>query len=204
MEAREFHKQYSDAARTVILPSLSLTDAWHQDGKTYLQPFINGAFVFQNGEYRNWMSSKTLAGARWMSHKTPRSLLHMKDSGGSGSVDVAVWNVKPRINAHVEHGLPVFDVLVKGNATLLAQSGPAQNVNRVLGQEIQNEIRSTFSSGVRENVDVLNLENSLYRWHNHLWKQTFGNNRLSISKRMLGNITVDIKVEHAGRLRLDS
>lgn len=205
LEVRDFNMQYRDTANTVILPCLSLTNDWMEGEKPHPQPYINGAFLFQHRQYRNWLSARDLSGYRWVTPNTKRSILLVRTNQRKPAMEVAVWYVKPTIEAHMQNGNPVFNVRVRGKATILADYGADYKADQMIKKEITEEIRSTFLSGVNNGADVLHLENALYRKHNQMWKETFQKNHLSsVDKGMLGDVKVDIKISHAGRLRIDS
>lgn len=203
LQVLDFNRQYQGTASAVVLPSLSMTNAWSEGDKSHPQPYINGAFLFQHRKYQHWMSTKALAGYRWVTYNVKRTVITVQERPNAPSLEVAVSNVKPIIKAQMKQGRLVFNVRVKGKATILAQDRIKGNMDKMIDKEIQQEIMRTFLSGINKGTDVLHLENTLYRKQNRLWKATFERKHLSIEKNMLGQVTVDMKVNHAGRWRMD-
>ncbi|MFD1676233.1 Ger(x)C family spore germination protein [Alicyclobacillus fodiniaquatilis] len=203
LQVLDFNRQYQGTASAVVLPSLSMTNAWSEGDESHPQPYINGAFLFQHRKYQHWMSTKALAGYRWVTYNVKRTVITVQERPNAPSLEVAVSNVKPIIKAQMKQGRLVFNVRVKGKATILAQDRIKGNMDKMIDKEIQQEIMRTFLSGINKGTDVLHLENTLYRKQNRLWKATFERKHLSIEKNMLGQVTVDMKVNHAGRWRMD-
>lgn len=152
LQVFDFNRQYQDTASTVLLPTLSITNAWLEEDKPHPQPFIYGAFIYQHRKYRNWMSRQELSGYRWVVHNTKRSMLRVQTDPKTPGLEIAVWDVKPSFKVRMKNGNPVFDVHVKGKSTLLAQAGMEENMNEMIDKEIQKQIVSTFLSGINQRV----------------------------------------------------
>lgn len=202
LETLDFNREYRDTARTVLLPNLSLTNSWYSDGKPNPLPYINGAFLFHDKTYQNWFSDDALIGYRWVISNTERSLLKVKDSNGTTTLEAAIWKVKPQISSSVKNGMPQFDITIKAKATILNKLKATKNSKVLIQNEIKHEIQSTFNNGLKKNIDVLQLENTLYRQHNNLWKQTLKGSPFSIQKNMLRHITVTITIVNTGKITL--
>ncbi|WEG12129.1 Ger(x)C family spore germination protein [Pullulanibacillus sp. KACC 23026] len=200
LETLEFNREYCDTNRTVFLPNLSLTDSWYSGGKPNPLPRIDGAFLFHDKKYYTWFSDDSLIGYRWLTPHTERTLLNVHDSKHHTAFEVAVWKVKPKIKTYDQNGTPKFDVHIKGKATILNKLENQQNPKRLIQEEIKKEIQFTYNKGLTKNLDLLELENTLYRQNNPLWKKTKGN--IGFSQNMLRHITVNITIINSGKIDL--
>jgi len=202
LETLDFNREYQDTARTVLLPNLSLTKSWYSGGKPNPIPFINGAFLFHDKNYHNWFSDQSLIGYRWLAPNTERTLLKVKDPRKNSTLEVAVWKVKPKIRITVKTNRPEFSIQIKGKATVLNKLEGNKNYQQLIQTAIKHEIQSTYENGLKQNIDILELENSLYRQNNRFWKKTMKGNHLLLQKNMLKEITVKINIDNTGKIKL--
>ncbi|MCD1257424.1 Ger(x)C family spore germination protein [Paenibacillus athensensis] len=201
--SREFITNYNEPDQVVLLPSIRATaERWKQDTSPHEVLDINGAFVYQDGQYQGWLSERKLIGLRWIDPKTSRSpLVVYRD--GQPEAAVSLEAPKIQIRPIVKGNSAAYEVSVKlsGNISDIVRAIKETELEAEVAARVRNEIRETFVNGLQINSDLLQLQHTLYRTNNKEWKRLKREGNLKLMPDSLADIRVDVQLNNAGKLK---
>ena len=180
--------------------------ATSQDWKSGQKPStlleIDGLFVFQNKRYRGWMGMKDLRGLRWAEPETERSPLVVM-SRGKTIASISLETPKIRITPLKQDGKVRFKLRTKltGNVIELFEQLPKSELERLAEDTIAEQIGKTYANGLEIDADLLQLEQSLYRWHNREWKRRKRESEGRLQPDSLADVVVQVSIRHSGKLK---
>ncbi|MGG1678500.1 Ger(x)C family spore germination C-terminal domain-containing protein [Neobacillus sp. NRS-1170] len=162
---------------------------------------INGAIIYHTGKKPRWMSSDDLLGLRWLEEKTTHTPLVLNDDNGDIKAILHFEHpnvrVKPKLSAKRE---PVYNlhIKVKGELTQLNVPMTAKKLEAEAEARIKAEIRSTYTAGLKSNVDVYHLEETMFRHRYADWKRLTNRKPFPFTKNSLIDIQVDVEITNTG------
>ncbi|MGG3470969.1 Ger(x)C family spore germination C-terminal domain-containing protein [Neobacillus pocheonensis] len=95
-----------------------------------------------------------------------------------------------------EKGDPVYNLHIKVHATVtqLNVQMTTKQLKAEATAKIEDEIRSTFATGMENNVDVYHLEEKMFRSRYADWKQLTRKNAFPLTNKSLGNIQMEVEI----------
>ncbi|MGG3469790.1 Ger(x)C family spore germination protein [Neobacillus pocheonensis] len=204
----EFVALYSEPSTSIIVPTLSIDkNNWKQKKKKMPEMTINGAIIYHTKKKPRWMSKDDLLGLRWLEEKTNRTPLALNDDNGDIK---AILNfehpnvrVKPELSAK---GDPVYNLHIKvqGELTQLNIPMTSKKLKAEAEARIKAEIRSTYTAGLKNNVDVYHLEETMFRHRYADWKRLTSIQSFPFTKNSLRDIQVDVEITNTGMSKFKS
>ncbi|RKP58045.1 Ger(x)C family spore germination protein [Cohnella endophytica] len=198
-----FFSEINEPGEPGMLPSLAINkEVWKEDTKDKPMLQINGAYFFQATKMAAWLSEDELAGARWTQTKLKRCLIHVPLSGKPIAAIVLNrprYSVKVRFDKdEVKYDLKVR---ISGYLDELLQDIPITDLETMAEDVVRNQISDSFDNGLAKKVDVLQLEEHLYRDHPKRWHALHQTQNLSLKPGCIRNIDVKINIVNTGKYK---
>ncbi|MFC5451632.1 Ger(x)C family spore germination protein [Paenibacillus aestuarii] len=199
---REFISETREPGNSALLPSLSISNhTWRSNKQQQPLLKIDGIFVFQNGNFQKWFGWKSVQGLRWVEPKTNRSPLLIRSEG---KPQASVSLEKPKITiiaqSGQEHVAFNMDIKISGYISEVLQPIPEALLELRVAEEVQKEIKDTYEEGLKNGLDLMQLEHTLYQKNNQEWKKWHNRGDFRLTPSSL-NIRVDVKLNHAGKIK---
>ncbi|MFC3769203.1 Ger(x)C family spore germination protein [Paenibacillus sp. GCM10012303] len=197
----DFMRTWYEKSQSLKIPYLTIDENWKENGKMLPKLQINGIGVFQNGKYKGYIPRIRLHGLRWLTKKTDRTPLYVKENGKSADESTLVMeNVKPKIKAEVQNGKAEFkiEVRTKGNIPQLLQPLSQQKLEKLAAAKIKAEIEQTYMEGLRLDSDLLGLSEALFRSKPKQWHELARNGKLPLEPDSLVSIEVKASILSGG------
>ncbi|QTH45665.1 Ger(x)C family spore germination protein [Cohnella sp. LGH] len=195
--------EITEPAEAVMLPSIAINrDVWQQDQKPETMLTIEGAFFFRNKKAIAWLSEDELAGTRWTQKELKRSLIRVP-AEGKPKASLVLINPTYHVASKVINGQPVFDLSLRLDATLdeLNENISIEKLERLGEETVRDEIMRSFRNGLAKQVDVLKLQETLYRNHPKQWHELRKNNKLLLSQDSIRKIVIKIDIRNTGKYK---
>ncbi|MEH6996509.1 Ger(x)C family spore germination protein [Neobacillus drentensis] len=202
----EFAALYSEPSTSIIVPTLSIDKKnWKQKNKKMPEMTINGAIIYHTKKKPRWMSKDDLLGVRWLEENTAHTPLAVNDD--KGGIKAVLYFEKPRVSVKSElsaKGEPVFNLHIKVHGELNQLNVPmtTKKLKAETEARIKSEIRSTYTAGLKSNVDVYHLEETMFRHRYADWKRLTNRQSFPFTKNSLKNIQVDVEITNTGMSKL--
>ncbi|WP_256758042.1 Ger(x)C family spore germination protein [Cohnella sp. WQ 127256] len=199
----KFIAQLREPGEPAMLPSLTINDTvWKEDKKSKPLLQINGAFFFAGTKMAAWLSEEELAGSRWTQKALKRSLINIP-SEGKPSASLVLIKPHYKVKSGVESGKAWFDIHLKLDATLdeLNENKSIRTIEEQAAEVVRKEIRSSFKKGLDKKVDVLRLEETLYRTHPKQWHELHRNQTFILKQESLRHINVKVHLINTGKYK---
>ncbi|WNQ11901.1 Ger(x)C family spore germination protein [Paenibacillus aurantius] len=203
-EMMRFVSRYREPAGSAYLPSITLTRShWRKQDKKETVYTLDGAYFLQHGKPAGYFSRNELRGFRWLTPEFKSSPLHLKKENHR-LAEMMITGMKAQYKVEVSGGKPRYSLYLKatGRVDEIDPGVSEQDVVEEVRSQIVSQIRDTYRIGAERGVDVLNLEEKLYRSNNKLWKQVTSSGPYSPKAEELGEIRVDVHILHYGRFKL--
>ena len=203
MTIREFDVRLGEPAITVLLPCLSIdSDDWRDGESRRPASFIDGAFVIENRNYRMWLSNEQLTALPWIMPDTYTTLLEL-NTQSSKVVVLQLGSPKVRVTPRVRGGNAEYSLSVTMDANFFVDttSIPEDEIERMAEEKVKREIEKLFEFSVKHDIDLLGLEEALYRKRVRDWKMLKERGAHEIGEDSLKEINVDIRLKRTGKIK---
>jgi len=195
--------QMTEPGEPAIMPSISIVrDVWSEDKKDKPMLKINGAYFFKDSKMAAWLSEEELSGTRWTQRQLRRSLLQIPSEGPTVASLILI-NPHYDVKSDVKDGKAVFDIRVKLDATLdeLLKNVSIRYMEEEAEKHVRDEIMESFRNGLKKQVDVLKLEETLYRNHPRKWHALRDKQPFFLDEDSIRSITVKIHLRNTGKYK---
>ncbi|MBW7476145.1 Ger(x)C family spore germination protein [Paenibacillus oenotherae] len=172
LNMQKFVAQFTEKAVTALLPSILATEqTWHENESRIKVGMIDGLFAFK-AKKKQYYDRDLITGIRWFNPRFSRHLLAIKDESGKHAT-VMVVKSKSKVDVSFKQGKPIFTIRMKLQGELAETDGQITFHNIIAGLEkrVQEEVLQVYAAGVKQGVDLLNLDERLFRYHHKEWKK---------------------------------
>jgi len=193
----------TEPAQAAMLPSIAINrEVWKEDKKPRPMLTIDGAFFFKDQQATAWLSEDELAGTRWTQKELKRSLIRVP-AEGKPKASLVLINPSYYVQSEVQNGRAVFDLSLKLDATVdeLNENVSTEELERLGAEVVRDEIMMSFRNGLAKQVDVLKLEETLYRDHPKQWHALRKGNQPLLSDECIRKIIVKIDIRNTGKYK---
>ena len=195
--------QLNEAGNPGILPSLAIDKQnWHEDRSPKPLLKIDGAYFFRKGAMTGWLSEADLTGYRWLQRKLERSPINIPNNKNPKAA-VVMLHPKSKIEPVLQDGKPLFNITIKIESYLdeLVSNISEKALEDQAAKVIKNEIRYTFNKGIEKQLDVLKLDEVLYRSYPQKWHELHRDGEFIYDEQSLNRIDVKVKLLHTGKYK---
>jgi hypothetical protein len=201
----EFAALYSEPSTSIIVPTLSIEkNSWKKSKKKMPEMTVNGAVIFHQAKKPRWVSKDDLMGVRWLEEKTIRTPLALKDDKGNIKALMHLKHPNVRVTPELSaKGDPVYNLHIKVQGELSQLNVPmtTKKLKDEASTKIKAEILSTYTAGLKRNVDVYHLEEKMFRHRFTDWKRLTRRKSFPFTKNSLRNIQVDVEITNTGKAK---
>lgn len=198
----EFAALYSEPSTSIIVPTLSIDKKnWKQKKIKMPEMTINGAIIYHTKKKPRWMSKDDLKGVRWLEEKTNHTPLALNDD--NRDIKAVLYFEKPKVSVKSKlsaKGEPVYNLHIKVHGELNQLNVPmtTKKLKAEAEARIKAEILSTFTAGLKNNVDVYHLEETMFRHRYADWKRLTSRKSFPFSQNSLRDIQVEVEITNTG------
>ncbi|MFB7142577.1 Ger(x)C family spore germination protein [Gottfriedia sp. NPDC056225] len=204
MKVVEFAALINEPSASIIVPTIGIQDElWKKDEENVPMMNVNGAFLFYKGKKPQWISKDDLIGLRWVDQNTEFTPLSLNEKNGKLKAVLPIKNPNIKIQTKISKaGVPKFsmNIQVKASADQLNSQFSNKVLKNEVKKQIKKEIYKTFSIGISKKVDILHLEEELYRNNYKSWKSITKKNNFPLTSHSLSTIKVKVTLKDRGEL----
>ncbi|MEF3305892.1 Ger(x)C family spore germination protein [Paenibacillus sp. GYB003] len=196
--------QFNEPAESAMLPSISIDrQSWSEDKNKRPMFKIDGAYFFHAQKMVGWLSERDLEGYRWLQRKLERSPINIPDDRNPAAA-IVVIKPKPAIHHEVKNGKPYFNITLTMKAFVdeLVRDTSKTDIEKLLNEGIEKQIRDTYEKGLDIKIDVLKLGQCLYRENPKLWHSLHRDGEFILDRDSLQNVDVKVTLIHSGKYKL--
>lgn len=174
---QKFVVAFNEKSMTALLPSVGVSSkVWHQNKKPITVQELNGVFAFKMKGKPVYLPLQEVTGIRWSKNPLYQAQYTVQSEGHQDAAVVRIRYAKVK-KKEMESGDddPKFVLHVKAYGDLTEIGGKTMTVGEIEGKvrkRIEDEIMLAYTSGVRQHMDLFNLEEVMYRHHLGQWKKT--------------------------------
>jgi len=195
--------EITEPGEAAMMPSIGINkDVWKEDKKPKSMLTIDGAFFFRDQKAAAWLSEDELAGTRWTQRELKRSLI-VVPAEGKAIATLALIKPDYRVKSRVRNGEAEFELSLKLDATVdeLNRNAEILQLERLAEEVVRDEIMDSFRLGLAKKVDVLKLEETLYRDHPKQWHELRKKKGFLLSHECIRKIDVHIHIRNTGKYK---
>ncbi|MWV43173.1 Ger(x)C family spore germination protein [Paenibacillus sp. HJL G12] len=195
--------QMDEPSGLAMIPSLEIEDnTWFEDQDSRPMFRINGAYFFQNKEYRGHLWEDDLKGTRWIQRQLQRSPINIPYEGKPVA---SLIMVKPHlyIKPVMDKGKPRFMIRVSINAYVdeLVKDTPHKTMEKMASVVVENEIKMSYKKGLDQKADVFMLDENLYRKNPKKWHELHRTKPFILDKDSIKSIDVRVTIDSSGKYK---
>lgn len=202
---QKFVYSIREPATTLLLPNLSLNDQQVRDQKEKKNMLeVKGSFAIYKNKSLGLFSDEQLLGLRWSNNKTYRSSVVLK-TGDQVSAMIMIEQPKAKMQVRVIDDKPAVNLAIKvdGFVNVLNDALTENNLKTMVADQIKDEIVKSMNTGVSKGVDLLNVQENLYRKHLTEWKQLTKEQPFNARRIALDAIEVDVDITHSSSYTIE-
>lgn len=195
--------QMNEPSGLAMIPCLTLDrTGWYEDQDKRSMFRINGAYFFQNKEFRGHLSEDDLKGTRWIQRQLVRSPMNIPDKGPPVA---AIVLQKPHLYVKpvIENGKARFNIRVSVDAYIdeLIKDTPHKKMEEMAGDAIRDEIKMSFKKGLEKKADVFMLDEKLYRKNPKKWHEFHRASPYLLDADSIKTIDIRVSIESSGKYK---
>ncbi|MFT9496922.1 MULTISPECIES: Ger(x)C family spore germination protein [Bacillota] len=202
---QQFLLDSNEKARTSYIPELSLRKGqWQESQKPKELLRYSGVQVYDLNNYYGRMDLKDLSGLPWLSTHTIRVPLDLFTKEKLAAV-LVIEKPKYEVTPIVKLNKAYFDISVKVKAEIneLHTDLTEKELTQMAQEKIEEQIRKTYQTAFKNEIDIYDLGESLYRKHPHQWKSiATGKQQLVLNQDSLRHVKVEVNIVYPGRYKL--
>ncbi|SFB15204.1 germination protein, Ger(x)C family [Cohnella sp. OV330] len=198
-----FVRQFYEESHTTFLPLLKLDRAsWKQGNKTKTYIFYDGAHAIAGRKARAALNEKILQGVKWYHSNPTGTFLEVRDDAGKFVAILIVTKGKGRISYSENAKGGAFKAVIRVQAYIyeLHDMAGERQLETWAQNGIREKLEQSLASGRESRVDLIGLEDKLYRHHPAAWKRLKRDGREVTD--LPCEVVVDVKVTNSGKLKL--
>ncbi|WP_239616703.1 Ger(x)C family spore germination protein [Cohnella mopanensis] len=203
ISGNRFIAEINEPGEPAMLPSLSINRrVWKEDKKNKSMLQIDGAYFFHGDKMAAWLSEAELAGARWTQKQLKRSLINVPAEGPT-IASIVLINPKYKVDFVIKNGEVLFDIHLKLDATLdeMEEDSSIRKLEQLAETVVKDEIMSCFRLGIDRKIDVLRLEEALYRNRPKQWHALHKDKKYILNHDSLKSINVKVNLINSGKYK---
>ncbi|MEC0370449.1 Ger(x)C family spore germination protein [Paenibacillus chibensis] len=186
-----------------MIPSLEIEkESWYEDSDKRPMFKINGAYFFQNKEYRGHLTEDNLKGTRWIQRQLQRSPINIPEEGRPVA---ALILVKPHLYVKpvIENNKARFKIRVSINAYIdeMIKDTPNQTLENMASTAVKHEILMSYAKGIERKADVFMLDEKLYRKYPKKWSAFHRSKPFILEADSIKSIDVRVKIDSSGKYK---
>lgn len=182
------------------IPYITLKKDWQTQKGTESSIKINGVGVVTTKGFKGFIKNDDARGLQWMSNKTKRGEITNKYKEGK-YLTVTLRNINVNIVPIVNGNNVKFNINISVNATLASfeENLTSSKIKELVIQSIKKEINQTYQAALKENIDIYQLSEVLYRKDVRAWKELQKNGSIELKEDTIGDINITIEKLTSGR-----
>jgi len=195
--------QMNEETGLAMIPSLEIeSKSWYEDTEHRPMFRINGAYFFQNKEYRGHLTEDELKGTRWIQRQLERSPINIPDQGRPIA---SLILVKPHlyIKPVIENKKVRYKIRVSINAYIdeLIKDTPQKTMEKMASIAVENEIKRSYKNGLQKKADVFLLDEKFYRKYPKKWHELHRSRPFILEEDSIKSVDVRVKIDSSGKYK---
>ncbi|WP_136604995.1 Ger(x)C family spore germination protein [Paenibacillus dokdonensis] len=195
--------QMNEPSGLAMIPSLEIeSKSWFEDTEHRPMFRLNGAYFFQNKEYRGHLTEDELKGTRWIQRQLERSPINIPDQGRPIATLILV---KPHlyIKPVIENNKVRYKIRVSINAYIdeLIKDTPQKTMEKMASIAVENEIKRSYQNGLQKKADVFMLDEKFYRKYPKKWHELHRARPFILEEDSIKSIDVRVKIDSSGKYK---
>ncbi|MFM9332307.1 Ger(x)C family spore germination protein [Paenibacillus mesotrionivorans] len=191
-----------EPASTVLVPSItSQNRIWTNAGKQPPLSRTDGLFVVSKNTLQGYVPESKIRGTRFVKFYRVFRYPMTVNLPDSGNVLLLIRNPRTSmdINPEGEELQVTINLITRANMIEknTDETVSFQDITEAGIQKIKDEIKASFEQGQRENMDLLGLEEELYRKQNAVWKAAHDSGEPLLPRFKLKEVQVKLEINHA-------
>ncbi|MFD1929500.1 Ger(x)C family spore germination protein [Sporosarcina siberiensis] len=193
MNFREVIIDMDEPGHEALIPLISIEGNWKSNKEMIDAPVLSGVGVVTPNGFKGYIEGDKARGLQWMTNDTERGQVTFKTNDDSYTTTI-IEKMKVNIQPIVESSTIRFDVAVDMEVTLDVVEGKvtADDVEKGVKKEVENQIKATFEEAIKMDVDVYRFSEQLYRKNVNAWKKHQKDGKIELNEDSIRNLTVHI------------
>ncbi|MFB4159461.1 Ger(x)C family spore germination protein [Geomicrobium sp. JSM 1781026] len=191
---QELVQYYYEPTSTVLIPSINIdSETWRDENQPNDALAVDGGYFIAGQECKGFLSWEQLKGIDWFEAET--RLLHVVLP--DDRISAAIQDPTSKVEILANEDTPAFAVTITANADVFANPDekPLRDIQKMLEDTIEEDIRRTFTYGVEMGADILHLTEKPFRFHPGLWSVEQLQN---LEEDALQNVNIDVRIQTEG------
>ncbi|MFD2331910.1 Ger(x)C family spore germination C-terminal domain-containing protein [Cohnella sp. GCM10020058] len=198
-----FVRRFYEESRTTLLPVLKLDrSSWKQGGKAKTYIFYDGAHAIARQKDRAALDEKVVQGAKWFLSDQKGAFLEVRNEEGKFVAIFVVTKGKGRLSYVERNKEGIFKAVVPVQAYVyeLHERAGERQLEAWAENGIREKLKQSLAVGRANKIDLIGLEDELYRHHLKAWKKLkAGGGEVT---EIPTEVVVDLKITNSGKLKL--
>lgn len=199
----KFISQLNESSISAMIPSLTIKKGkWFEDKDERPMFQIDGAYFFHDHQLGGWLSEDDLKGMRWMQKSLERSPINIPYRG-TPIASLIMIHPQHQITPIIEGNRVRYQLTVHLQSYLdeVVTTTPHHEMERMAAEVVENEIRMSYRKGLPLKVDVLKLEEQLYRKYPKKWHDLHSKKDFLLDENSLKDVHVTVKLLYSGKYK---
>jgi spore germination protein KC len=203
MQLFELNRRLSEPAYTTHIPYLSTTkNTWKENMKEHPVAYIEGSGFLRGKRFVGFVARDYLLGDRWLTRDINRTKLSIKEDNKTILVGPTI-NIKSKIKPIMQNNKVKFTIDVKADfkSTEILKVKTHKEIKALAEKEIRKQIKETYKKGLKNQIDIFELSDVLYKQKNKEWKKIAQSGVILLEPDTINNINVNVTILNTEQLK---
>lgn len=192
----------NEPSHEVTIPYVSIKEDWQTDEDRTEETYFSGVGVLSKDGFKGFLQDNAARGNQWMHNYTNRGEITFQlKTNGQEKLTVSIEKIHVDVKPHVKKEDVSFEVELKINATINGFKGKTteKELEKHIITQVKKEIHETFNEGLKLDVDIYRLSESLYRDNVKAWKRLEKDGKIPLTEDSISKIHVEVAKINPGR-----
>ncbi len=202
VDLRKLIINLNEPSHEVNIPLVSINKNWEAANEPTKETALSGYGVVSKDGFKGYLNDGDAKGLQWMyTQKTRGDVTFKLGNKEKEFLTVDLEKLSTELKPIVKNNEVTFEVDIKLNATINGFKGKisTDEIRKGIIRTVKKDIKNSYTEGLKLDVDVFRLSETLYRKDVKVWKKQQKDGKIPLTKDTLSKINITVNKVNPGR-----
>jgi len=181
---------------------VTINKNWETTDEPTKETALTGFGVVSKDGFKGYLNDGDARGVQWMyTQKTRGDVTFKLNNKEKEFLTVDIEKLSTELKPIVKNNEVTFEVDIKLNATINGFKGKVSTdeIRKGIIRTVKKDIKNSYTEGLKLDVDVFRLSETLYRKDVKVWKKQQKDGKIPLTKDTLSKINITVNKVNPGR-----
>ncbi|MCL1694737.1 MULTISPECIES: Ger(x)C family spore germination protein [unclassified Lysinibacillus] len=203
IDLRKLILNLNEPSHEANIPLMTINKNWETTDEPTKETALTGFGVVSKDGFKGYLNDGAARGVQWMYTKKTRGDVTFKlNNKEKEFLTVDLEKLSTELKPIVKNNEVTFEVDVKLNATINGFKGKVSTdeIRKGIIRAVKKDIKNSYAEGLKLDVDVFRLSETLYRKNVKAWKKLQKDGKIPLTEDTLSKINITVIKVNPGRI----